>query len=262
MAPTTTAPRRNTASAVLLYPTIDMMNSSARTAQAAAYAGAQAAVQAASPQVATASPINNETEPVDDGTLRLTGEDVKTMAGKTFGITLSLDNLDSSTGIWGLMAQLDYAGAPFEMIGYSAGSAFPREGFTMHNDWSADPYSFVVSNTDRTNITEEDDVVTIWYRVKDDAAANHYPVTVTLSDAVDAAGEKIQSQTATIDVWVATDGEFTAQEPEIKLVAEEDYVYTKGNTADTLYVNGSVSDGGALSISGMSIPTARKPARR
>lgn len=230
----------------LLYPTIDMMNSSARTAQAAAYAGAQAAVQAASPQVATASPINNETEPVDDGTLRLTGEDVKTMAGKTFGITLSLDNLDS-TGIWGLMAQLDYAGAPFEMIGYSAGSAFPREGFTMHNDWSADSYSFVVSNTDRTNITEEDDVVTIWYRVKDDAAANHYPVTVTLSDAVDAAGEKIQSQTATIDVWVATDGEFTAQEPDVKLIAEEGYVYTKGNTADMVYVNGSVSDGGTLS---------------
>ena len=219
----------------LLYPTIDMMNSSARTAQAA------------SPQVATASPINNETEPVDDGTLRLLGEDVKTMAGKTFGITLSLDNLDSSTGIWGLMAQLDYEGAPFEMIGYSVGSAFPREGFTMHNDWSADSYSFVVSNTDRTNITSEDDVVTIWYRVKDDAAAGHYPVTVTLSDAVDAAGEKIPSQTAKIDVWVATDGEFTAQEPELKLIAEEGYVYTKGNTADTLYVNGSVSDGGALS---------------
>lgn len=69
--------------------------SSARTAQAA---------------VQAASPLNNETEPDDDGILRLTGEDVKTMAGKTFGITLSLDNLDS-TGIWGLMAELDYEGA-------------------------------------------------------------------------------------------------------------------------------------------------------
>lgn len=177
---------------------------------------------------------------------RLAGEDVKTMAGRTFGITLSLDNLDS-TGIWGLMAQLNYEGAPFEMIGYSAGSAFPKEGFTMHNDWSDDPYSFVVSNTTQTNITSEDDVITFWYRVKDDATAGHYPVTVTLSDAVNAAGEKIQSQTAKIDVWVATDGEFTAQAPEIKLIAEEGYVYTKGNTADTLYVNGSVSDGGALS---------------
>lgn len=48
-------------------------------------------------------------------------------------------------------------------------------------------------------------------------------------------------------MWVATDGEFTAQDPEIKLIAEDDYVYTKGNTADTLYVNGGVSDGGALS---------------
>lgn len=78
------------------------------------------------------------------------------------------------------------------MIGYSAGSAFPREGFTMHKDWSADPYSFVVSNTDQTNITSEDDVITFWYRVKDDAAAGHYPVTVTLSDAVNAAGEKLR----------------------------------------------------------------------
>lgn len=227
----------------LLYPTIehfypDMNKSSARSAQAA--------VQAASPQAATALPLNNEAEPVDDGSLRLAGEDVKTMAGRTFGITLSLDNLDS-TGIWGLMAQLNYEGAPLEMIGYSAGSAFPKEGFTMHNDWSDDPYSFVVSNTTQTNITSEDDVITFWYRVKDDATAGHYPVTVTLSDAVNAAGEKIQSQTAKIDVWVATDGEFTAQAPEIKLIAEEGYVYTKGNTADTLYVNGSVSDGGALS---------------
>ncbi len=211
---------------------------------------AQAAVQAASPQtVQTASPLNNETEPAaDDGTLRLTGEDVKTMAGKTFGITLSLDNLDSSAGVWGLMAQLDYDGAPFEMIGYSAGSAFPKEGFTMHGDWSADPYRFVVSNTTQTNITSQDAVVTIWYRVKDDAAAGHYPVTVALPDAVNAAGEKIPSQSTEIDVWVATDGDFTAQEPEVKLIAEEDgYVYTKGNTANTLYVNGSVSDGGALS---------------
>jgi uncharacterized repeat protein (TIGR02543 family) len=219
----------------LIYPvwelTVGPRKSSASTAQAA---------------VQAASPLNNENES-DDGTLRLTGEDVKTMAGKTFGITLSLDNLDSSTGIWGLMAQLDYEEAPFEMIGYSAGSAFPKEGFTMHNDWSADPYSFVVSNTTQTNITSEDDVVTIWYRVKDDAAAGHYPVTVTLSDAVNAAGEKIQSQTAEIDVWVATDGEFTAQNPEIKLVAEDGYVYTKGNAADMVYVNGSVSDGGALS---------------
>ena len=229
----------------LLYPTIehfypDMNKSSARSAQAAVQAISEQAVQ-------PASPLNNVTEPADDGSLRLTGEDVKTMAGKTFGITLSLDNLDSSTGIWGLMAQLDYEGAPFEMIGYSAGSAFPREGFTMHKDWSAAPYSFVVSNTDQTNITSEDDVITFWYRVKDDAAAGHYPVTVTLSDAVNAAGEKIPSQTAKIDVWVATDGEFTAQDPEIKLIAEDDYVYTKGNTADTLYVNGGVSDGGALS---------------
>lgn len=229
----------------LLYPTIehfypDMNKSSARSAQAA--------VQAASPQAATALPLNNETEPVDDGTLRLTGGDVKTMAGKTFGITLSLDNLDSSTGIWGLMTELDYKdGSPFEMIGYSAGSAFPREGFTMHNDWSDDPYSFVVSNTTQTNITSEEDVITFWYRVKDNAAAGHYPVTVTLSDAVNAAGEKIPSQTAEIDVWVATDGDFTAQTPDVKLIAEEDYVYTKNNIADTLYVNSSVSDGGTLS---------------
>lgn len=228
----------------LIYPvwelTVEPRKSSARTAQAA--------VQAASPQTATASPLSNDAEPVDDGSLRLIGEDVKTMAGKTFSITLSLDNLDSSTGIWGLMAQLDYEGAPFEMIGYSAGSAFPKEGFTMHKDWSADPYQFVVSNTAQTNITSQDDVITLWYRVKDDAAADHYPVTVTLSDAVNAAGEKIKSQTAEIDVWVATDGEFTAQKPEVKLIAEEDgYVYTKGNTADTLYVNSSVSDGGTLS---------------
>mgnify|MGYP001661113113 CR=1 FL=1 len=218
--------------------------SSVRTAQAAAYARAQASVQLSAQAI---SLLNNDAAPIDDGSLRLTGEDVKTMAGKTFGITLSLDNLDSSTGIWGLIAQLDYDGAPFEMIGYSAGSAFPREGFTMHGDWSADPYSFVVSNTTQTNITSEEDVITFWYRVKDDAAAGHYPVTVTLPDAVDAAGEKIQSQTAEIDVWVAQDSDFTAQEPDVKLIAEDGYVYTKGNTADMVYVNGSVSDGGTLS---------------
>ena len=244
----------------LLYPTIehfypDMKKSSARTVQAAAYAGAQAAAQAvsgqtvqpASPQTETASPLNNETEPDDDGIMRLTGEDVKTMAGKTFGITLSLDNLESSAGVWGLMAQLDYEGAPFEMIGYSAGSAFPREGFTMHDDWSADHYQFVVSNNSQTNITSEDSVITFWYRVKDNAVAGHYSLTVTLSDAVNAAGAKIPSQNTEIDVWVATDGDFTAQTPDVKLIAEEDYVYTKDNIADTLYVNSSVSDGGTLS---------------
>ena len=232
----------------LLYPTIDMMNSSARTAQAASPQAVQLSAQTVSAQTTqAASPLNNEAEPIDDGSLRLTGEDVKTMAGKTFGITLSLDNLDSSAGVWGLMAQLDYDGAPFEMIGYSAGSAFPKEGFTMHDDWSADPYRFVVSNTTRTDITSEEAVITIWYRVKDDAQPGHYPVTVALPDAVKAAGEKVPSQSTEIDVWVATDGEFTAQDPEIKLTAEDDYVYTKGNTADMVYVNGSVSDGGTLS---------------
>ena len=228
----------------LIYPTWELVagprKASAKTAQATAFAGAQAAVQAA-------SPLSGDGELVDDGRLRLTGKDVKTMAGKSFGVTLSLDNLEGTDGVWGLLAELDYKGAPFEMIGYSAGSAFPKEGFTMHDDWSAYPYSFVVSNTERANITAEDDVITIWYRVRDDAAAGHYPLTVTLPDAVDAAGEKIKSQAAEIDVWIAKDSDFTAAVPDIKLIAEDDYVYTKGNPADTLYVNGSVEDGGTLS---------------
>ena len=198
------------------------------------------ALLSATPMNAAAPMLLGSTED-----MTFTADDVKTMAGKTFGLSLRLEN---NTGLWGFLAQLDYPdGAPFHLVGYSVGSVFPKEGFTLHDDWGADPFRLVVNNTVQQNITSEETVITLWYYVDENAQPGKYNVAVSLKSAVDAAGQAVTAADAQVEVWVAEDKDFTAETPTATLLAESGYVYAKGNAANTLYVTASVTDGGVLS---------------
>ena len=195
----------------------------------------------------SATPMNAAAPMLLGGTegLAFTADDVKTMAGKTFGLSLRLEN---NTGLWGFLAQLDYPdGAPFHLVGYSVGNVFPGEGFTLRDDWGADPFRLVVNNTVQQDITSEETVITLWYYVDENAQPGKYNVAVSLESAVDAAGQAVTAADAQVEVWVAEDKDFTAETPTATMLAENGYVYAKGNAANTLYVTASVSDGGALS---------------
>ena len=183
--------------------------------------------------------------PSDDNSLTLTGQDVKTMAGKTFGISLNLDN---NPGLWGIWANVERQDdAPFDMVGYTVGTAFPNTHLTVQQDWGANPLKFVVTNDTLTDLDTQDSIITFWYVVREDAQPGHYPVTVNLSEAVNAQGEATASVPTQLDVWVAESSDFVAQAPEVTLMAEEEYIYAKGNTADSLYLNATAEDGGTLS---------------
>ena len=195
----------------------------------------------------SATPMNAAAPMLLGGTegLAFTADDVKTMAGKTFGLSLRLEN---NTGLWGFLAQLDYPdGAPFHLVGYSVGNVFPGEGFTLRDDWGADHFRLVVNNTVQQDITSEETVITLWYYVDENAQPGKYNVAVSLESAVDAAGQAVTAADAQVEVWVAEDKDFTAETPTATMLAENGYVYAKGNAANTLYVTASVSDGGALS---------------
>ena len=128
--------------------------------------------------------------PMNSG-LFLSAADIETMRGQEFELTL---NLDQNPGLWGMWSQVNFDNSAFELLGYTAGDVFSEENFTTQNDLSKDNFLFVATNDNIQDTTASGKLITLKFRVKDDAPEKAYSINTKVLQATNAQGEVVQCE--------------------------------------------------------------------
>ena len=128
--------------------------------------------------------------PMNSG-LSLSAADIETMRGQEFELTL---NLDQNPGLWGMWSQVNFDNSAFELLGYTAGDVFSEENFTTQNDLSKDNFLFVATNDGIQDTTASGKLITLKFRVKDDAPEKAYSINTKVLQATNAQGDVVQCE--------------------------------------------------------------------
>lgn len=122
--------------------------------------------------------------PADTG-LSLSAADIETMRGQEFDLTL---NLEENPGLWGVWSQVSFDNSAFELLGYTAGEVFSEEQFTAQKDLTKDSFRFLATSDTLNDTTANGKLITLRFKVKDDAEEKAYTIRSEMLQAVNAEG--------------------------------------------------------------------------
>lgn len=122
------------------------------------------------------------------GKTTLTASEVKVGKGKTAEVDL---NLEENPGIWGLKFKVAYDHSVLKLASVKYGSVFSEEDITPPESLDKESYVFFAASGKLNNIEKTGTVVTLKFDVAEDAELKSYPVTVSVTEAIDASGKDV-----------------------------------------------------------------------
>lgn len=125
--------------------------------------------------------------------------------GTTVKVNVSLEN---NPGIWGLKFKVDYDHSAFKLLSVDCGTVFAKTDITEPENLEKESYVFLGCAGAIEDIKTDGSVITLTFQVAKDAEVKDYPVSVTVSQAVNAAGNEVDiaAQNGKITVTKSSDG--------------------------------------------------------
>lgn len=125
--------------------------------------------------------------------------------GTTVKVNVSLEN---NPGIWGLKFKVDYDHSAFKLLSADCGTVFAKTDITEPENLEKESYVFLGCAGAIEDIKTDGTVITLTFQVAKDAEVKDYPVSVTVSQAVNAAGNEVDiaAQNGKITVTKSSDG--------------------------------------------------------
>lgn len=125
--------------------------------------------------------------------------------GTTVKVNVSLEN---NPGIWGLKFKVDYDHSAFKLLSADCGTVFAKTDITEPENLEKESYVFLGCAGAIEDIKTDGTVITLTFQVAKDAEVKDYQVSVTVSQAVNAAGNEIDiaAQNGKIMVTKSSDG--------------------------------------------------------
>lgn len=123
----------------------------------------------------------------------------------TVKVNVSLEN---NPGIWGLKFKVDYDHSAFKLLSADCGTVFTKTDITEPENLEKESYVFLGCAGAIEDIKTDGTVITLTFQVAKDAEVKDYPVSVTVSQAVNAAGNEVDiaAQNGKITVTKSSDG--------------------------------------------------------
>ena len=191
------------------------------------------------------------------GKTTLTASEVKTEKGNTVEVDFQLEE---NAGIWGLKFKVGYDHSVLTLASVKNGSIFSDEDITLPESLDKEQYVFFACSTKLKNITKSGTVVTLKFNVAKDVELKSYPVTVSVTQAIDASGKdvNIKAQDGSVKVVKSVrngkdsaaksdaDGGLGDTEKDIENDTEKDTEQEKDQDKDdgsTVGVNGKETSG-------------------
>ncbi len=151
--------------------------------------------------------------------------------------------LEENPGIWGMKLRISYDGSVLTLEDVESGDVFEKGELMLSQDYSKNPYVVVASGNSLENKTACGSVVTLTFKVGENAETGTYPISVEVTQINNIEGDKIGVNTQDGTVTVVS---CTHKEKETRVVkkalceesGEEALICKKcGKTFETKVVN-------------------------
>lgn len=134
-----------------------------------------------------------------NGSTMLTASEVKTEKGNTVEVAF---HLEENAGIWGLKFKVGYDHSVLTLTSVKNGSIFSDEEITLPESLDKEQFVFLACSNQTKNINKNGTIATLKFTVAKDAELKSYPITVSVTQAINASGKDIGVKTkeGSIDV--------------------------------------------------------------
>ncbi len=109
-------------------------------------------------------------------------------------------DLEGNPGIWGLKLRIKYDHKGLTLNAVETGSVFTSDEITLSEDFSKDPYVVVACANRLKNITSNGNLLTLKFRVNNQAAVGSCPVTCEVVQANNAEGKNVTVSAESIPI--------------------------------------------------------------
>lgn len=133
------------------------------------------------------------------GMAKLTASTVSAERGSIVSVAIALND---NPGIWGIKFKVGYDHSALTLASVSNGNIFTDDDVTLPETLNKEQFVYYACSDELKNITTNGTVVTLKFRVSENAALSSYPITVSLTQAVNVSGKNVNmdTQNGTIDV--------------------------------------------------------------
>lgn len=123
------------------------------------------------------------------GRATLTASAVETEKGDTVDVAF---RLEENTGIWGLKFKVGYDHSVLTLTSVKNGSIFSDEEITLPESLDKEQFVFLACSSQLKNVNKNGTVATLKFAVAKDAELKSYPITVSVTQAINASGKNIK----------------------------------------------------------------------
>lgn len=127
-----------------------------------------------------------------NGSTMLTASEVKTEKGNTVEVAF---HLEENAGIWGLKFKVGYDHSVLTLTSVKNGSIFSDEEITLPESLDKEQFVFLACSNQTKNINKNGTVAILKFTVAKDAELKSYPITVSVTQAINASGKDIGVKT-------------------------------------------------------------------
>lgn len=136
------------------------------------------------------------------GDARLTASAVTAERKNTAAVTVTLEG---NPGIWGLKFKVGYDHSALTLQTVENGNVFEENDIVLPGSLDREQFVFVAASNKLENITADGNMVILNFLVGENAAAESYPITLELTQAINVAGEDIKITVTEGSITVKTD---------------------------------------------------------
>lgn len=122
------------------------------------------------------------------GGAKLTVSTQQAQPGQNVAVTVTLSD---NAGVWGLRCRVGYDHSDLKLTSVVNGSIFAEKEVSYSQSLDKDPFVYVAFAEKLEDIRAEGTMVTLNFQVTDEAASGEYPITLEVTQAIDATGVEI-----------------------------------------------------------------------
>lgn len=127
--------------------------------------------------------------------------------------------LEGNPGIWGLKIKVNYDHSVLTLQSVTNGSIFENNDITLPSSFAREQFVFVAASNEMEDAVGDGSLVTLNFLVEKDAAAETYPITAEVTQAINFAGEDVkidvESGSVTVNAVDKPSGSLTFEKVEL-----------------------------------------------
>lgn len=140
-------------------------------------------------------------EDTSTGKITFSAEDSKANVGDVVGVPIAIKN---TTDIWGVWNEITFDRNALELESWTVGDIFAYENITVTDDLSTGNFKFVATNSNLENTSLSGTILTLWFKIKEEADGSIQEISITNLQSINASSEVQDTTTNSPKITIGT----------------------------------------------------------